>query len=228
MGPTVPKLILIDGLPGSGKSTSGQQVAERISASGRPAQLLVETQSNHPLHVFPTDDMGAAWSDIHLRTTADRFAARSLELWTSFLGRTDATSFVLESYPFQSSVRVLMQMDAELDTILEYWNAWQTIVPRDEGFLIYFKEADPVALIESACRSRGEEWTNYMCRSCEQMPYAANRGWVGIDAVKGLILDYAELMDTLVAMAHLPVLTLPARPVGYDDRQLEIYRALGV
>lgn len=220
--------VLIDGLPGSGKSTSGELLAQQLEAGGLAAQVYSETSLTHPLHVVPPEEKSAAWADIHLQLTAQEFAERSLDRWRTFLASRLPGWHILESYPFQSSVRVLVQMDAGDDVVTAYWEAWRRLIEREASALVYFHEPQPLALLREAMDKRGPGWTAMMLRAFEQMPYAANRGWSGEQAALGLITAYAQIMERLVATVNPPAIMLEARPASYAERQDRLYKALGL
>jgi hypothetical protein len=222
------KIFFLDGPPGSGKSTSAELLATRIRESGHATQVFFETQLDHPLHVVPPDEFGAAWPDIHLKLSPAQFAAESLFLWSKFLGEAGEEAFVLESFPFQSTLRVLMQMNAGESLIQEFWMDWQAMAAAEDSVLIYFREPDHRGLTQKAMDLRGDEWTRYMVGGIEQMPYVQARGWKGVEAVHGILGDYAILVEKLMADCSLRTLIYEARPTSYEARQLRIYGDLGL
>jgi len=223
-----PRLIMIDGLPGAGKSTAAEQVARRIRERGEHAESILETQIGHPLNAFPPDEIGVAWPEIHRYTTPDRFASLSLERWRTLVGSMNDTILVFESFPFQSAIRVLLQMDSPRTLIDQYWNSWQDLVQGSNACIVYFHEPDPLELIRITCQSRGEIWTDYFCRSVEKMRYVEVRGGKGMEAVESLIGAYSALLEQLVAVSRVPLVTFGARPASYDVRIKEVFRSLAI
>lgn len=226
METSIPQIVLIDGLPGSGKSTACGKVTEDLKMLGHQATSIYETQQDHPLHVIPTDETGAAWADIHLRIDADSFVSQSLERWKALLSDKQRPTYVIESFPFQSFIRVLFQMDTPADRIQDHWNHWLETITGNQASFIYFKEPNPRELFEMACAVRGIEWTSYMCQSCEQMPYAHSRGWLGKNAVVGVLSEYAALIDQLVDAIPIPTLVVESQPQDYSQRDTTIRRFL--
>jgi hypothetical protein len=222
----IPKIILIDGLPGSGKSTSCRKVAFQLNALGFDAVTLFETQENHPLHVIPTDETGAAWPDIHLKIDSDSFANQSLIRWKTLLQQRNDQIYVIESFPFQSFIRVLFQMNTAREQIEMHWANWLQTITGLQARLIFFKESNPEELFAAACENRGKDWTSYMCDSCQQMPYAKSRGWLGEKAAAGIISDYAHLINALAPTMTTPKLVVESRPRSYEQRDSEISKFL--
>jgi broad-specificity NMP kinase len=101
--------LFIDGLPGSGKSTAAEAVGGAVS----DVRVFVESAPHHPLLVGTPDQMGAAFADIHETHSADSFAAAALGRLQSFLESAGHdVLYVFESHPIQSTVRVLLQLNA--------------------------------------------------------------------------------------------------------------------
>jgi thymidylate kinase len=46
------KLILVDGIPGAGKSTTAQFIARQLEKNGIKTKIYNETDNNHPLGRF--------------------------------------------------------------------------------------------------------------------------------------------------------------------------------
>src|SRR5262245_15851381 len=109
-----PQILFIDGLPGSGKSTTALDVGGRFPRS----QVYLESAADHPLLVGSPDPMGAAFPKIHELHSVDSFAAAALDRLDTFLKTTEEGAlYVFECHPIQSTVRVLLQLDASESTI---------------------------------------------------------------------------------------------------------------
>src|SRR5262245_20350008 len=97
------RMIFVDGLPGSGKSTTAAHVAGELEQLGIPCRLLREREADHPLNVG---------GDLHPsgRTTGARmfaeytvgsFVDESLARWSAFGAEAMGSDcvHVLDSYP---------------------------------------------------------------------------------------------------------------------------------
>ena len=118
------RVIFVDGLPGSGKSTTAEYVAGALEQRGIPCRLLRERETDHPLNVG--GDLHPSGSTTGARMfaayTVRSFIEESLARWSAFVAEAMGSErvSVLDSYPFQNSVRVLSQMDADLSTLAAY------------------------------------------------------------------------------------------------------------
>src|SRR5215813_7595440 len=142
------KLIFVEGLPGSGKTTTAAWLASRLHAERLRVNLLLEHQSEHLLNVGGTlhpsgETTGEAFFQ---RYTPASFVHESLQRWHTFVRdalQTEAIN-VLDSYPFQNSVRVLLQLNATPDYMEEYARQIEALIMPLQPVLMYFTHRDLV------------------------------------------------------------------------------------
>lgn len=187
-----PRILFIDGLPGSGKSTAAAEIGRRCQDS----RIFLESHPDHPLRVGAPDRLGAAFGDIHQVYNADSFAAASLQKLDAFLQTTESdVRYVFESHPVQSTVRVLLQLDAPEPTILEFWSDLQDRLKRIDPWLLYFRESDAGQAMEHIFRQRGRTWERYVVEALSQSPWMKKRGLSGIAGAVAMVRRYAEVLD---------------------------------
>src|SRR5512137_187828 len=140
------QLIFVEGLPGLGKTTTASWLVARLRAGHLPVRLYLESQPEHPINVggdlHPAGDVTGETYFQQYRPAS--FIQESLRRWQAFVEdamQTDAIS-VLDSYPFQNSIRILLQMDAALDDMREYAAQVETLVMPLQPALIYFSHRD--------------------------------------------------------------------------------------
>ena len=208
-------LLFIDGLPGSGKSMAANAVGGYLSNS----RVFAETAPNHPLLVGTLDRMGAAFADVHEMHSANSFAATALRRLDSFLesARRDVL-YVFESHPIQSTVRVLLQLDAPRTTILQFWSDLQDRLAFVRPRLVYFQESNPLQAMKAISRMRGPTWESYLIEAFERSPWMQARALSGVEGADQMLVEYADLVDQLADLWRFPMLKLPARPESYEAR----------
>jgi thymidylate kinase len=210
MHPT--RLIFIEGLPGSGKSTTARYLTTRLVRAGVAAHSFLEVGPDHPLNVggelHPAGmTLGTA---LFARYTVEAYVAESLQRWQRFvaLATPEHATSVVESYPYQNAVRVLLQMDASPDRIKQYVAEVEEIVQPLAPLLIYLDRTDSQQAIQATSQQRGEAWTSYAIELITDCPYARRRGLVGESGVMALVTAYETVVRELLAMSRLPRLTL--------------------
>src|SRR5262245_27893840 len=217
------QILFIDGLPGSGKSTTATQVGRRIPRS----LVYLESAADHPLLVGSPDAMGAAFSKIHEVHSVESFSTAALDRMDAFLNTMeDSALYVFESHPIQSTVRVLLQLDASQSMIETFWQNLQDRLISIEARLLYLREHDPRQALSEILQKRGSAWESYVIEGFRHFPWMKSRGLSGPDGVGKLFVEYSAAIDSLVAMWRYPSLALLARPASYEERFQTIMRWL--
>lgn len=219
-------LILLDGLPGSGKSTATNQIVRYFAGRGVAVQAYSETEPDHPLNVggalHPAN--GVTGEALFGRYTVAAYVAESLARWRALVAEAvgSGVTVVLDSYPYQNAVRILLQMDADRAGIDAYLRQVEAIAAPLAPVLIYLASADPVAAWAWACRMRGAEWAEANAAIVTACPYAWNRGVAGPAGVGVVLGAYAALLDELVAETAWPHVVLPHTGGDWETRNARI------
>jgi len=209
------QLIFVEGLPGLGKTTTASWLAARLRAERLPANLYLESQPGHPINVGgDLHPAGDVTGEIYFqRYGPASFIQESLARWQAFVDdavRGDAIS-VLDSYPFQNSARILLQMDAPFDDMREYTTQVETLVMPLRPVLIYLSHRDMAHASQHFSRiaaQRGKAWLDYVVMVITHCPYATARRLAGYDGVLAFMRDYKQLTDALLRESHLPRIVL--------------------
>ena len=196
------RLLLIEGIPGTGKSSLAAQLAARLTARGDDVWHIPELERPHP--VVPRDTMKTAAKDgfaTRCATAVARFAAR-------LAADPRPRAVLAEGCFFQSTVRLLVEYDRaeEAETYLaEAEDGLRAIDAR----LVVLRPADTERfLLEEAPRRKDIETLSRITAYSETTPFSRARGWRGSVAWTELYLTYAELCAKLVSRSRLPSLVI--------------------
>jgi len=206
------RLIFVDGLPGSGKSMTAQYVASELERRGIPCRLLREREVDHPLNVggdlHPSGC--ATGARMFAEYTIGSFVEESLIRWNAFVRETLYSEhvFILDSYPFQNSLRILLQMDADLVTLARYQSRVEEVGADLDPVLIYFDPGDPERAFRAIAEQRGPAWTDYAIAVVTECPYALSRRLHGMDGALAVLTSYKLVLDEAVARFRFPRLML--------------------
>jgi hypothetical protein len=188
------RLVLIEGIPGTGKSTMAAQLCAAANQSGIAARWYLEESNDHPVHPH---------SLAAQRKDAD-FPAACLRHWSEFARRAkdDGMVHILEGSAFQSTVRFMMEQRHA--GIHGYFAEFQKSLAALSPLLMYLKP--PQAAQHSRCISahRGKVWAGKVAAYLEQTPYCVQHGLTGIEGMHRFWSDYAGLCDDLVAATRMP------------------------
>lgn len=196
------RLILIEGLPGTGKTTLAKRLHQFALQSGHRSEWHLEEASDHPVHPH---SLGA------FRSEGD-YADRCLQSWQGFAdaARSRNTLCILEGSAFQSTVRFLMEQERQ--GIAEYVQRFEEIVRPLQPVLLYLRPEGASSHSRGVAVHRGPEWTTKVAAYLEQTPYARRRELRGEDGMHRFWASYAQLCDALVTHLTIPVSTIRMSP----------------
>ncbi len=232
-GPAVrdTKLVLVEGLPGAGKTTTARWLVGGLVERGVRAHLLREDEPDHPLKVGGPLHPGGTTTGAALfaRYTVEGYADESLARWASFVGAAESGGAVrvVEAFPWQNAARVLWQMDAPMERILRYAAAVEELVAPLRPVLVYLERRDAAATFRATAAERGAAWTTPSVAIITDSPSARRHGLRGFDGALRGIAMYKEFLDAVRAASRLPTVVLDDG-TPWDARYAAIHTFLDV
>lgn len=229
------KLIFVEGLPGSGKTTTASWLAARLQSERLLVNLFLEHQPEHPLNVGgPLHPSGSTTGEAFFhRYTAASFVHESLQRWHAFVRaalQAEAIS-VLDSYPFQNTVRVLLQLNATPACMRAYAGQVEALVMPLQPVLIYFTHRDLLHAfhhLRAISAQRGQAWTDYVVELVTHCPYAMAQHLEGFSGALAVLGDYKQLTDALLRQSRCPRLVLEDGTGGWEGCYQQIEAFLGL
>jgi len=190
------KLILIEGVPGSGKTTLAEGLCNEMIAAGLPARWYREEAHDHPVHPLPLK--------AHKYDTD--FAARCTEAWRRFLADEAAYkgAVILEGSALQSAVRFMLEADREAEAAIWFRTFVDLVAPVLEQF-IWLKPVDLSQHLHWTENHRGEAWAGKVAAYLARCPWCVNRSVSSGEAMQRFWPAYARLCEQLLTTARLPV-----------------------
>jgi hypothetical protein len=204
------RLILIEGLPGSGKTSLAEWLCAHVEAQGTSASWIPELLDDHPV------------ADRSLMRTAkaNGYADRCVERWAAFSREVQALDsphlFILEGCLFQSTVRFLIEYERSAEEVHRYLPAVEDCLAPLRPHLVYLTQTNATAYLQSeVTRRKGEEIVARIARYSATTPFSVARGLEGSSALVALYARYRNTCDQLVRSSRLPVLEVDA--VRFDE-----------
>ena len=175
------RLILIEGMIGSGKTTTAERLGDWLSGRGENVRAFGEGAADHPIRTRRVDELLAvpapgdpgAYSASQWRRLADRCRRRE-------------QTVILESIFLQNSVMPAFIDGASAATVDQICTEIQRQAAPAEPFLVYLRPTDIAAAIARVHQARGEPWSSRNLTFVENSPWARRRNLRGRDAVVGL------------------------------------------
>ena len=175
------RMILVEGMIGSGKTTTAGRLGDWLSGRGEDVRAFDEGAADHPIRTRRVDELLAvpapgdpgAYSASQWRRLADRCRRRE-------------QTVILESIFLQNSVMPAFIDGASAATVDQICAEIQRQAAPAEPFLVYLRPTDIAAAIARVHQARGEPWSSRNLTFVENSPWARRRNLRGRDAVVGL------------------------------------------
>lgn len=205
------RFIFVEGIMGSGKSTTAWFLTEQLQRNGIAARFLAEgptiEEPEHPLRVatdFPHPN--GIWLDL----TVGEFVEKSLQKWHNFVQAALQGSVVTvcDGLLFHGNMTDLLLMNAELSVLRHYVAQVIECLYPLKPVVIYFYHVDIAQAIRSICNDRGKEWEVYQVNWKVFSPYGIQRSLHGFDGLVQLYQVYREICDEIFAQLWLPKLAI--------------------
>jgi hypothetical protein len=210
---TTYRLVIVEGIMGSGKSTTMRFIAKCLQTTGRQALPVHERTDPHPVRA--TDEL-EHWFEPWRDVTPAQLAARALAKWGEFVEtmRSCAVVPVMDGQLFHGDVTHLLLMEAEPALISNYIQALAAIIAPLNPFVLYLWQEDVEKAVRTVCAERGDEWIDYQVNWKLAAPYCVRRGFAGLEGLIALYRDYRRTTDDL--FERLPVAKLAIENSGRD------------
>ena len=202
-----PKLILVEGVAGSGKSTTSQWLNLTLGRS-------------FPTAWYPEDGEPGGlrcYYDAE-RQTATEYGQTLVSRWADFLAESflEEGTWIAESALLQSPIHGLLLRDVDATTIEGVVGRLFQVLSSIEPCLIYLRPSDPGEAIRRACGSRYEGLLEEYIRRIESSPFGIRHGLSGFEGLAEFWSKLARICDELVD--HFEGKKVVVRMSG-DDRE---------
>lgn len=216
------RLVIIEGIMGSGKSTTARWIAARLEEAGRRALAVTERVEPHP--VRGTDGLDH-WFQPWLDITTEGLLDRCLGKWRSFVAEAQATEtiYTLDGQLFHGDLTNLFLMGASPTAIAKYCETVADIARPLSPLLIYFYQVDVARAIRTIAAERGEEWVKYQVDWKLKAPHSRQLGLSGLEGLIALYKDYRALTDELYSRLDIPKLAIDNSQQAWDAYYEQIH-----
>src|SRR5215831_2757194 len=215
------RLILIEGFPGAGKSTTAQFLARVVARRGSRARWIYEGEVPNPLvPPVPAGDY-QSW---------EQFVDLRVERWRAFAAAAadhDVT-IVPESALLQLPVFTMLRHDVETSLITGLVERLAEAAAPLRPKLVYLARRDPETALRAIGEHRGFSWLLLNAGSSEGFPFTKARGLAGFDGLFAYWRAHAELCDAIVETLDVPKLVLDVDAGDWPARRRQICDFVGI
>jgi thymidylate kinase len=202
-------LVLIEGLPGSGKSTTAQKLAADITNSGNSCQCFLEWDVDHPIPIGDDFALGKVIASSREREPS------MLQQWQHIAqaARSQELVTVLESRFWQTSVMLMYIAGMPKEEVLASNQRVITAIQDLKPVLIYFAIDDPKMFAKRTIQLKDEEWqrqgipgswAQHIYDAVDPQPWLTRRGLKGLEGILAFWEEWAQVSDELYARLPFP------------------------
>jgi len=201
------RLVIVEGIMGSGKSTTMRFITKSLQNANRQALTIHERTDPHPVRA--TDEL-EHWFQPWLDTTPSMLAARSVARWASLAetSQADDAVRVMDGQLFHGDFTNLFLMEADAANLADYAEAVAAAIAPLNPLVVYFRQEDVERAIRAVCAERGADWVAYQVNWKLAAPYSTRRGLVGLEGLIAVYRDYRRLTDELFEFLPLDKLAI--------------------
>jgi len=158
------QLVLIEGLPGAGKSTTTVQLGAVLERQGIACRWFREEDDPHPLPCLDFAIQG--------------LPLKMVPLWVDFVqhARQEAFVSIIESRLWQNTGLYMYMSGNEVDAILEFSRAVYQVLSPLSPVLIYLDQEDTEMALRRMSATRGETWLAETLAETLSYPWFKSRG----------------------------------------------------
>lgn len=221
------RLVIFEGIMGSGKSSSTRWLGQRLAVRGIDAAIHTERQYPHPLRAT---DFAAHWFQPWLDMTGEDLASRRLGLWAAFVKSAQAsqTVHVVDGQLFHGDLTNMFLMNMSADSIAQNVQALSEVIRPLRPLLVYYYQSDVDRAIRLTAAERGEELgVRYQVDWKLKYAYPLERGLEGLDGLSSLYVDYRQLTDKLFAQLTIDKIAIENSARDWPGYYARVENALG-
>ncbi len=189
-------LIIVEGLPGTGKSTTASIIAEELKNKGKKVVCVDEGVSNHPAdYDFPDFE------------TERRLI---LAKWAEFVSQADKdTVYVFNCIFLQNPMcETMMRFGLDLEVSRAYIKEIAEIIKPMKPLILYISKPDVKATIDRALDERGEWWLNMVIGYHTEQGYGKENDLEGYDGYIECLMERKRRELDILSSLDLKVYTL--------------------
>ena len=195
---TPPRLVLVEGIPGSGKTTTSEALADAYEARGLDCGWAVEESADHPFF----------GREVRRRHREDDYDDLCIDRWRAVVDASRSRTWILDGCALQNTVRFMFEQCWDHARILDYWQRFEEVVEPTGVRIVHLRQDRPEAFVRDHTMVVREAVWAKIERHVRSTPVGQEIAREHDDVHVEFWVRYARLSRDLVDRSSLPVLVL--------------------
>jgi hypothetical protein len=193
------KLILVEGLTGSGKSIMAHTIARQLQSNSISAGWVHEGEMPHPILK-------------DFETSVERYMADMRASWVAYVDQVGSSAevSVVEACFFNNLSETLLAHNVQRAQIIQFGAELGALIAPLKPTLVYLVQEEVEKALELNFNRRGNGFREYVIEYATSTPLAQARGWQGYAGTVQFWLEFVALTDELFSR-------YPGRKVKIDN-----------
>ena len=230
------KLILIEGIIGSGKTTTAENLADIIYQNGREAVWYHENAPQHPLNNYFSrilqDNYGKIFNIdlLFSKIRQNDPEVDTLSLWRLLENSclTDTKIKIIESRFWQHESMYWLLMNFDLKKVMRRQQEITKILSTSKPFLIYLANDEVSSVIKNIFETRPDEWKQWVLWLFGEHPYFTDHNLSGINGLIKFFEVWNEIAEKLFDLYPYSKLLLRNSHNDWSTANRTLYKILEV
>ena len=211
------KLIIVEGLTGSGKSIMAHFIARQLQDNGISANWVHEGEDPHPILM-------------DVESSIEDYMAEMRERWAAYVDQigSSAEVRVIEGSYFNNFLETLLAYNVERGQILQFATELQTLSEPLNPTLVYLVQEDVEQALVQNFNNRGSGFRDYVIDFVISTPLAVERGWEGYDGMLLYWQAFVDLTDELFGKYPNRKLKIDNTAGDWETYKLQVMDCLSI
>jgi thymidylate kinase len=230
IGLLITKLICVEGIPGSGKSSTAQFLSRMFDKLGYPNKWWYEEEVGHPVYVY--SDIASAIQIVNDLSNGNYrdVIVKAINRWEQFAEYVDSSDevIIIDGCLLGYLTWSLFPNNVAEVEITAYLKAVEVIIKRLNPCLIYFYQDDVDAALRKVIKRRGNESVKFMIERASESPYGKTHDLIGFDGVVTYWKRYRKVMDHLYDQLQISKLKIENHLGDWPTYYRQIKKFIGI
>lgn len=202
-------LVFFEGIAGSGKSTTSQNINKRLDEQGLEHRLLREIDEDNPFVIVDVPEDGMSYRDI------------ATKKWDDFLEKTisNHSVWLMDNAFLQYPINALVWIDYPRDKIVEHITSVYEKINSNDLKLVYFHGNSVREEVNRVLELRGQDWIDKNVKSFVVNPFGKKYKEQPIEGIHAFFEEVVSIYEKV--LEELPIKILRMNKSSLDWARIE-------